>query len=793
MIRPQSKESQEGQESQKSRFVLLGRVASRHPWVLLGIWTLIAVAASIGAGKVPALLFSGSGDIPASPSMRTDSLLRADFDNPYSQLLALAIRSPGDPLFSDPVDPDAADSPAAGIAASLEKALEALPQVRAVMTPRSVLDKRVLPAPGTGMLVLIGVKASGIRDAEQAIPVVRRVVDSVLGPVRTAHPALRWAVTGRSALTYDINLFNAKDTAEAEFRVIPLTLIILLFAFGSVVAAGVPVLLGILSTTVSLGIVFLMARHWAFSNLIQNVSSMIGLAVGIDYSLIIIHRYREALANLVKAGGKADGKADAKADGKAVDRALRSEALAESLATAGKAVFFSGLAVMIGLGGMLFTPLMETRSIGWGGCIVVMTSVAAALTFLPALLVVLGPILDWPKAVSRRFGGGGRGRRWEAWSHWVMKHAPWCAVAGLAAIAVLSLPGRHTRFGFPEGPFIPRELEFSRGFAMLDTMGMQGLVRPINIILTSRDGGPALTAAKVDSLYAFSTRIRKDAAVARIFGPVDLADGWPVEKYRALYADLETAAERAPFLKEFFLARDGRSLLMQVMLKPEVGLEQEKRLAREIPAWLHVPQTALDMGGQAVYYNDFDKAMIASYLPCLAFVLAVTLAALLLFFRSPLVSIKALVMNALSVSAGYGVVVWVFQLGHGHALFGAQGPAEVVPLTIPLMLFCILFGLSMDYEVFLLSRMREAFQRTGDNEASVAEGLAATGPMITSAALIMAAVFGAFAFARVVVVQMLGLGLAVSVLVDATLIRVLLVPAFMKMAGRWNWWPSRRI
>jgi RND superfamily putative drug exporter len=180
--------------------------------------------------------------------------------------------------------------------------LKALPQVRAVMTPASVLDKRLLPKPGSGMLVLIGIKASGVRDAEQAIPVVRRVVDSVLGPEKARHPALRWAVTGRSALTYDLNLFNARDTAEAEVRVIPLTLIILLFAFGSVVAAGVPVLLGILSTTLSLGIVFLMARHWVFSNLIQNVSSMIGLAVGIDYSLIIIHRYREALANRVKAG-----------------------------------------------------------------------------------------------------------------------------------------------------------------------------------------------------------------------------------------------------------------------------------------------------------------------------------------------------------------------------------------------------------------------------------------------------------------------------------------------------------
>jgi RND superfamily putative drug exporter len=779
-----------GGDSHTGVFAGLGNLAARHPWIFFAVWAAIAILGGAGAGKAPALLFSGSGDIPASPSMRTDSLLRADFDNPYSQLLALAIRGYAESGSDSP------ESPQANLAARLDKALRALPQVRAVMTPDHVLDKRLLPAPGTGMLVLIGVKASNIRDAEQAIPVVRRVVDSVMeeelarikalekDSAPSGRADLRWAVTGRSALTYDLNLFNAKDTAEAEVRVIPLTLLILLFAFGSVVAAGVPVILGILSTTVSLGIVFLMARHWVFSNLIQNVSSMIGLAVGIDYSLIIIHRYREALASRILAAGRPG------------DRALRAEALAESMATAGKAVFYSGLAVMIGLGGMLFTPLMETKSIGWGGCIVVMVSVAAALTFLPALLVLLGPALDWPKALSSRFGGGRRGRRWEAWSRWVMKHAPLCAVLGLAAVAVMSLPGRYTRFGFPEGPFIPKELEFTRGYMMMDTMGMQGLVRPINIILTSKDGTPALTAAKVDSLYAFSARIRANPAVSRIFGPVDLADGWPVEKYRAFYgntdADMDAAMERAPFLKEFFLAREGGSLLMQVMLKPSVGLEEEKLLAREIPGWLNLPGTTVDMGGQAVYYNDFDKAMSAAYLPCIAFVLAVTMIALLLFFRSPLVSLKAIVMNALSVLAGYGAVVWVFQLGHGHAFFGAPGPAEVVPLTIPIMLFCILFGLSMDYEVFLLSRMREGFMKSGDNERSVAEGLAATGPMITNAALIMAAVFGAFAFARVVVVQMLGLGLAVSVLVDATLIRILLVPAFMKMAGKWNWWPARR-
>lgn len=743
-------------------FAGLGRAAAARPWYFLIAWACILALGASGARKAPSVLFSGSGDIPDSPSLRADSLLRAEFANPFSQLLILAIRGSAD------------DS---ALAARLDGRLSTLPEVGAVMGPGNILDKRLLPKPGTGLMILIGVKAANVRDAEQAIPSVRRAVDSLLGAAKAGMPYLEWAVTGRSAVTYDLNLFSARDTARAEMRVIPLTLLILLLAFGSVVAAGLPVAMGVISTTVSMGAVYLMASRWEMSNLVQNVSSMIGLAVGIDYSLLIVHRYREAL----RAAGAGEGPE------------ARGAALVAAMATAGRAVFFSGLAVMIGLAGMLFAPCMEPQSIGWGGCLVVLVSVAAALTFLPALVIVLGPALEWPRAVSRRFGGGEPGRRWGTLSRWIMKRAPWCAAAGLAVVAALSWPGLKTRFGFPEGPFLPAELEFNRGWAMLDSMGMRGLVRPLNVIVTAEDGAPALSAGRIDSLYAFSARIRSDARVARILGPVDLSDSWPLAKYRNYYADVEHALEQAPFIADYFLSRDRRSLLMQVIPAPGAGLEDEKGLARDLPGWSNLAGCAITLGGQGVYYNDFDKAMSASYGPSLAFVFAATCIALLAFFRAPIVAVKALIMNVLSVLAGYGAVVWVFQLGHLGWLFGTPGPSHVVPLTIPLMLFCLLFGLSMDYEVFLLSRVREGWLRGKDNETSVAQGLAATGPIITSAALIMAAVFGAFAFAQVIIVQMLGLGLAVAVLVDATLIRVVLVPAFMKLFGRWNWWPDHRV
>jgi RND superfamily putative drug exporter len=248
-----------------------------------------------------------------------------------------------------------------------------------------------------------------------------------------------------------------------------------------------------------------------------------------------------------------------------------------------------------------------------------------------------------------------------------------------------------------------------------------------------------------------------------------------------------------PQVREMFISTDARRVLWLVIPRQDCTLEETKDLARAIPGWFNLPGMDLGVGGQAAQFNDFDVAMTKSYARATGWVVAATLVILLAVFRAPVVAVKALVLNFLSVLAGYGVVVWVFQAGHGSAWLGVPAPTEVVPLTIPLILFCVLFGLSMDYEVFLLSRAREGFLRTGDSAAGVREALVATGPVITSAALVMVAVFGAFLFARVVLVQMLGLGLTVAVLVDATLIRLLLAPGFMAVAGRWNWWPTTRL
>lgn len=752
----------------------LSRVAgycAEHARGIVALWAFAFALGLVGAIRLPGLLFSGAGDIPGSESLRVDTLLRAEFASPHAQLLLLAVRSPG--LDREP-------GAVAGLFRSLQESWKKSPLVADVMIEENLVDKRLLPKPGTGHVAIISLKAGNVREAEQAIPVLRLATEPLLHAAQARHPDLVWAITGRAALTYDLNRFNAEDTTKAELRALPLSMLVLVFAFGSLVAAGLPLVLGLVSTTITLGLVCLVAQSAVLSNLVQNVASMIGLAVGIDYSLFVIHRYRQELRRLETehpAGTR---------------ELIRRMALAEAMTTAGSAVFFSGLAVLIGIGGLLFTPLLETRSLGFGGCLVVAVAVLAALTLLPALLTLLGPILDWPSVLSRQLHSERSRQRWRSWADAVMGYPVIGAIVSLVVLLLLAWPGMHTRFGFPQEPFLPAELEFTRGMELLQSMHLKGLLSPVQIVLTDTSGGKALTVERVPALLAFSARLRRDPRVATVQGPVDLADDWPASQYEMLYADIDLAFARVPFVREFFVSRDEKRILLQVVPRPDCTLEDTKALAQIIPTWMQIPGMHADLGGQPVYYNDFDTAVKAAYGRSVGFVLLVTCLVLLLVFRAPVVAFKALLLNMLSVLAGYGVVVYVFQLGHGSAWLGAPAPTEVVPLTIPLLIFCLLFGLSMDYEVFLLSRARETFQRTGDNTQSVREALADTGSVITSAALVMVAVFGAFAFARVVLVQMLGLGLAVAVLVDATVIRILLGPALMQMAGRWNWWPGER-
>ena len=742
----------------------LGSFCWRHARVVVLLWLLATGTAAVFTGKLTERLLSGTGDIPGSTSLRVDRLLRSDFGRGDAQTLILVFRSAS-------VDKKPAELWA--LFADLKRRLTARLPVQAAMSERDIDDVRLMPKAGTGHLILIDPKTRDMRSTEQQVSRIRAAVRPAFEAARERHSDLEWAVTGRAALTDDLNRFDAEDTARAEIRALPLSLLILIFAFGSVMSSLLPLIVALASRTVVLGMIFVLAGSFEVANLVLGVVTMLSISLGIDYCLFLLHRYRRELQRIAAEDPQVSG--------------LQREELAmrSAMAQSGSAVFYSAAIVAIGIGSLLATPLMQTRSVGLGGLLAVLVTLAGSLTLVPAILRLLRPaVLEWPTFISRHTTGDRSRRLWRRWARVVEKNPFLAIAASLALLLAMAAPALQTRIGFPESEFLPRELEFSRGMEMLDRMELRGLLSPLAIVVSDTEGKPALDPDTAPLLADFAARLEQEQAVRFVQGPI------APSRRRAGEGTVGEAVGGA-LQRDAFISTDRSRLLFLVIPSGNSTLGELRDLSGRIPTWLKRDGLSVEVGGQAQYYNDYDKAVMASYPLTVGLVLCMSALALLLVFRAPLVSAKAIVLNLFSVAAGYGIVVLVFQLGHGSEFFGVEAATGVVPITVPLLIFCFLFGLSMDYEIFLLSRVRTIFDETGDNARSIGEGLADTGSVITSAALIMVAVFGAFAFARDVIVQMIGLGLAVAVFVDATVIRSALGPALMQVAGRWNWWPSQ--
>ena len=738
----------------------LGTFCSRHAILVILLWISATVAAGTVAERLPERLLSGAGEIAGSLSSHVDRVLREDFGRGDSQSLIVVFQSRS--LDGNPAQ-------LAQLFDDLSEQLQKDPSVNTSVTEGDIQDERLLPRPGTGHFVLIDLKTEDVLEAEQQLPNLRKAATPVFDAAKAQHRDLDWAITGRAALTYDLSRFDAQDTARAEFRALPLTLLILLFAFGSIVSAMLPLVLAVATRTMALGMVFWIAASVDISNLVLSVVTMLSIALGIDYSLFIIHRYRRELERIAASTPSMEAR----------DR--EEHALRRAMSQSGAAVLYSAATVAIGIGSLLATPLMQTRSIGMGGLFAVLVSLATSLTLVPAFLGLLPTrILEWPRTLSRAERRERSRKLWIRWADVIESRPAVSIVVSLGLILAMAAPAWHTRTGFPESEFLPPELEFTRGMGMLERMDLKGLVSPVVVIVSDVHGQRALTPDRVDGLRQFVSRLQHDPLVRAVEGPLRSASDGSIEQSMG-----------AALSRDAFISKDRSRLLFLIIPSRSSTFDGLRDLSSNMSHLLKVDGLTVQVGGQAQFFNDFENAVSDSYPLTISLVLGMSVLVLLLVFRAPVASAKALLLNLFSVAAGYGVVVLVFQLGHGSEIFGVAHPTTVVPTTVPLAIFCILFGLSMDYEIFLLSRIRTIFNETGDNALSIREGLADTGSVITSAALIMVAVFGAFAFTRDVVVQMIGLGLAVAVLVDATVIRSVLGPALMHVAGRWNWWPAR--
>ena len=692
--------------------------------------------------------------IEGSEAGRVPEELATRFRSPFVDRVVLVIQG------LPPVDSDEGEQ----ALATIEKELQAEPGVSGVVSHLDFRDP-IFIGKGGGTFVLVGL-ASTEGPVESLVPKLHALENSLQNQLQGRYPAVRLELTGETPLNFDIRKASADDVRHAESLIIPGTLVLLLVAFGSVVAALIPLAIGQLAIASALAIAGFLALHWHLSILVQNLSTMLGLGLGIDYALLMVSRFREAIA--------------AERDG------LKASAIAAQ--QAGRTLLISASTVAIGFLALLTVPISEVRSIGVAGFLVAGTSLLLANTLVPAVLAALGPRINAGRLpIIANFDEHRAARtahRWRCWGKVIVTH-PWLAIFLVGTpLVLLALQAARLDTNVPRGDWLPSQAESVRALHTLEKMDRVGIVYSLRVILELPTDSIAQTDTGWSALDRFSKRLASDPRADRVISLTSIA-----ESDRSGLGNLSRETLRT------FLSRDGRAALIEVLPATSVSLNDQVNWVRELRktgavALTGVPGATLRIGGIPALTADYQTIVRDRFVSVIVLVVGGTLVALLGGFRSLFAAVKAIALNLLSVAASFGALVLVFQEGHGVRLFGVpEGTASIFPI-VPIVAFAIVFGLSMDYEVFLVARVLEA-RRSGMNELdAIAEGLAKTAGLITSAAAIMIVVFAAFTFGNFLVVKMLGFTLAVAVLIDATLVRIVIGPALLRVAGDWNWWPG---
>ncbi len=618
---------------------------------------------------------------------------------------------------------------------------------------------------GGGTFIMVGL-ASDTGSVESLVPKLHERITALADQLRGRYPAVKLELTGEIPLNFDVRKASSDDVQHGESLVIPATLILLLLAFGSLVAALIPLAVGQLAIAMTMAIAGLLAQRFHLSILVQNLATMLGLGLGIDYALLMVSRFREAIA----AGH--DGPA----------------ASVIAARQAGRTLLISASTVAIGFLALLTVPISEIRSVGAAGFLVAGISVLLTNTLVPALLGWLGPRIDagrlpfTPKLDALRSASAGN--RWRQWGKVIVVH-PWLAIV-LAGAPLLLLAFQATRLdtSLPRGDWLPQSAESVHALHALEQMDRAGIVYSLRVLVEIPNDSIAQSDAAWNAVDRMTKRIAADPRCYRVISITTLAEG-----NRAALTDLSRETRRT------FLSSDGRVALLEVLPAGSASLRDQVDWVRELrktgaPALTGVPGAKLEIGGIPSLNADYQTIVSKHFASVTGLVVGGTLIALLCGFRSLFAAVKAIALNLLSVAASFGALVLVFQDGHGSGFLGAPGGTGSVFPLVPIVAFAIVFGLSMDYEVFLVARVLEARRSGLSEEDAIPEGLARTAGLITSAAAIMIVVFAAFTFGNFLVVKMIGFTLAIAVLIDATLVRIVIGPALLRIAGDWNWWPG---
>jgi putative drug exporter of the RND superfamily len=718
--------------------------------LIVAFWLIVWVVALPLANKANETLES-TARLESSDSAGIVRILRERFKSPFAELALLRMADVPSPLTHD----------GRALLDEITQSLEATPGVAGVLSYLESEDPTFVGRDGSALLVVGLDTRQG--SADSLISRLRAATTALRLKLRGRYPTIVFRWTGEAVVNADIRRESGEETRTAELRVFPLTLLLLFIAFQSVICATLPLLCAAVTMPIVLALAVIVNRVWPMSVILISVVSMVGLGLSIDYALLIISRYREALT----AGMP------------------RMTALSHAAERGGRTVIVSGTAVAIGFAAMLLVPVNEVRSIGIGGLLVTIVSVLVATTLLPLMLVFIGP----------RFNMG-RGRpkqsmlRWQRWSLWVGRHPLLVLVIGGLPLLMLASQAVRLRTDLPRGAWLPANVESVRALNELGAIGHSNFAQTIRMIvelppgLTLQQDAGWRAVSRLVAYYEKDPRIEHVWAVTTLNGDEFGANG------------PEILGTLPVPVRQSLVSIDARAALVELLPREGMAPAEVTEFVRQIRATdpqtvTSVTGTRFIVGGVPAFTADYEDAVAGNLPRVVLSVVAATLLVLALAFRSALIPLKAVALNLVSVAGAIGATVLVFQDGYGSSLLGLAHPLKGGFPILPVLVFGAVFGLSMDYEVFLVARIADGHRAGLADGAALADGLATTGRVITLAAAVMVAVFGGFVLGDFVLVKILGFALGVAVLIDASVVRLALGPALICLAGRLNWWPGR--
>ena len=736
--------------------IRLSAFADRFRWPVLAAWLVIVVVSAVASAGLNDLL-SNRFDIPGTESTKVLDLLNKDFGQRGDSSFVLVTATQN----------GKAPTPA------LIKDTEAAAQRAA----KALGSARVATVQTSGSLAYVGIGTTQEPAAAQLkVPQMREAI----GPI----PGSTTYLTGQTAINRDLQPIIQDDLQRGLMITIPIAIIVLLFIFGTLISTFVPFIFVLATVPTTLGVVWIAAHQMNMAIYVTNLVELIGVGIAIDYSLLVVYRFREEMLTIQRQKLAASGDTGDARRVSLTREEIRA-ALDPTMRFAGHAVVFSGLTIAVGLAGLIMLPLPFIRSLGVGGVVIPLVSIAAAVTLLPALLSLLGPWLARVRVVPTRVLDARMDNEtgfWVRLSDSIMGR-PWpYLICGSALLIALGLPTLWISLTPGTNVGLPSSLESVAGLQKLEKTVGAGTLAPSTIIVNSGKKDGIWAKDVIAAINRLETELRKDPAIATQPSAVSSAADLLVKG--------DTPEARKQAAQSGLVNSNAQYAVIFAASKEAYGSESAQALARRIRETLvpdaHFPQsTTVLVGGGPSAGVDFIDQIYGTF-PLLAG--AVLLASYILLaraFRSLLLPLKAIVLNILSVAAAYGILVMVFQKGWGE--WAGLQQSDQIEAWIPVFLFAMLFGLSMDYEVFLVTRMRELYDNGASNGEAVGRGLQLTGRIVSAAAIILVSAFAGFLLGSLVAFQQFGLGLAAGILIDATLIRMILVPAFMRVAGDVNW------